>query len=94
MKNAVINIKTTKDVKENARKVAKELGLSLSDVLNASLRNFVRTRTVVFSSVPEMTPELESIIGIAEKDIKAGKNLSPTFSSSKEMLDYLHKLCK
>ena len=44
----IINIKTEKEVKENAQRLAKELGLSLSDVLNASLRNFIRTREVYF----------------------------------------------
>ncbi len=51
---SVINIKTEKEVKENAQKIAKELGLSLSDVVNASLRNFIKTREVHFYAVPKM----------------------------------------
>jgi len=42
----VIHIKADKEIKENAAKVAHELGLNLSDVINASLRTFIRTRTV------------------------------------------------
>ena len=44
----IINIKTEKEIKENAQSIAKEMGISLSDVINASLRNFIRTREVYF----------------------------------------------
>lgn len=92
MQKAVINIKTDKEVKANVQKIAEELGISLSDVINASLRNFIRTREVRISSVPQMTPELEKLLGPIEKDIGERKNLSPVFSSSEEVEDYLHSL--
>ncbi len=88
----LINIKTDKEVKENAKKAAGELGLSLSDVINASLRNFIRTREVYISAVPRMTPELEKLLGPIEKDLKNKKNLSPALSSSAEAADYLDSL--
>ena len=88
----VINIKTDENIKKGAQKLAKELGLSLSDVINASLRNFVRTREVYFSAVPRMTAELERFLGVVESDIKKGKNLSPAFSSSEEIKNYLDKI--
>ena len=88
----VINIKTDKEIKENAQKIAKDVGLSLSDVINASLRNFIRTREVYFSAIPRMTPEFERLVGKLEKDIKDKKNLSPTFSSSEKINDYLDNL--
>ena len=87
--NTVIHIKADKEVKENAQRAARELGLSLSDIINASLRNFIRTREIIFSSVPQMTPELERLLGRVEKDIKGGRNLSPTFKSAQEAIDYL-----
>jgi len=88
----IINIKTDKEVKENAQKLAKALGLSLSSVLNASLRNFIRTREVYFSAIPRMIPEFERFLGKVEKDIKEKKNLSPAFSSPEEINDYLDNL--
>ena len=54
----VIHIKADKEVKENAQKAAKDLGLTLSDVINASLRNFIRTRDIVFSDITQINPEL------------------------------------
>lgn len=88
----VINIKINKEIKENAQKLARELGLSLSDVLNASLRNFLRTREVYFSAIPRMTPEFERFLGNVEKNIKEKKNLSPAFSSLDQINDYLDNL--
>lgn len=85
----VIHIKADKEVKENAAKAAHELGLNLSDVINASLRNFIRTREVYFSHVPKMTPELEKLLDKVEKDIKNKRNLVGPFSTAEEMDRYL-----
>lgn len=88
----VIYIKTDKEVKENAQKLASSLGLNLSDVINASLRNFIRTREVYFSSIPKMTLEFERLLGPIDEDIKRGKNLSPEFDNEEEMDAYLNSL--
>ncbi|MBI2327537.1 hypothetical protein HYU92_04430 [Candidatus Curtissbacteria bacterium] len=85
----VIHIKSDKEVKENAQKLARELGLSLSAVINASLRNFIRTREVYFSHTPRMTPELEKLLDRVEEDIKKGRNLSPRFKSVEESIEWL-----
>jgi len=88
----VIHIKSDKEVKENAQRAAKELGLTLSDVINASLRNFIRTREVIFSHTPRMTPKLEKIIAKVEKDIKSKKNIYGPFHSAKEANEFLDSL--
>lgn len=85
----MINIKADREVKREAQRLAKKLGLSLSDVMNASLRNFIRTREVRISDIPHMTPELEKLIGIAERDRKVGKNISPILKTSEEVERYL-----
>ena len=88
----VIHIKADKEVKENAAKVARDLGLNLSDVINASLRNFIRTREIYFSHTPRMTPELEKLLDKVEADIKNKRNLSKAFSTPEEMDEYLDSL--
>lgn len=88
----LINIKTDKEVKENAQKLARELGLSLSDVMNAALRNFIRTREVTFSALPRMTSELEKLIGRARQDFQEKKNITGPFSTAKEAEAYLDSL--
>lgn len=88
----VIHIKTDKEVKENAQRAASDLGLTLSDVINASLRNFIRTRKVIFSDTPVMTPELEKLLDGVEEDIKYNRNLSGPFSTPEEIDAYLDSL--
>ena len=88
----MINIKADKEVKENAQQVARELGLPLSSVINAFLKEFIRTRSLSVSAVPQMSPALERILHDVESDIAANKNVSPTLQSADEIGDYLDKL--
>ena len=85
----IINIKADKEIKEGAQKVAKELGLPLSTVLNAYLKQFIRNREAYFSVAPHMTSELEKLTVMARQDYKKKKNLSPLFSSAKKAVLYL-----
>lgn len=88
----VINIKTDKEVKKDAQKIASNLGFSLSAIVNAYLKQFVRNKEVYFSMVSKMSPELENLLGIIEMDIKRKKNLSKPISSQKELELYLSYL--
>ncbi len=88
----VINIKTDKEVKKNAKKVAGDLGFSLSAVINAYLKQFVRNKEVYFSVIPSMSSNLEKLLGEIEKDIDSKKNISPRFSSPKEINKHLSSL--
>ena len=89
MKTTMINIKTDKKVKEEAQKLAEELGFTLSAFVTASLKQFIRTRSVEFSAGYRMTPYLEGIIKEVEEDIKKNKNMSPIFTNAKDMDAYL-----
>jgi len=91
MKTNII-AKIDKKIKLQAQEVAHELGLSLSDLVNVSLRQIIRDKAVSISIVPRMTPYLERIVAQVEKDYRVGKNLSPAFSSGKEMDKYLDSL--
>ena len=68
-----VNIKLDQDIKEAAQRRAKELGLSLSSVVNATLSQFARTGTLELSSAPKMTPFLEDLVKEARQDYEAGK---------------------
>ena len=87
-----INIKADKEVKENAQEVARDLGVPLSVVINAFLKEFIRNRSFSFSAVPKMTPYLEKILGVVETDIKKSTNMSKIFSTAKEANDHLDDL--
>ncbi len=88
----VINIKADKEVKETAQKIAKDLGLPLSTIINAYLKQFIRNKSVYFSSSSKISPELEKLLGVVEKDIKNKENISRNFSSVNELSNYLDSL--
>lgn len=50
--DTTILIKTKKDIKVKAQELAKDLGLSLTDVINASLRQFVINQGITISKLP------------------------------------------
>lgn len=88
--NTLINIKADKEVKAQAQNIAKELGLPLSAVINAYLKEFVRERRVTFSVEPELRPEIGKLLEKAGRDFKAKKNISRPFKTAAEMDRYLN----
>ena len=88
----MINIKTEKEIKTNTQKLAKEMGFSLSALINTYLKQFLRNKEVYFSSASKMSPELEDFLGKIGFDIQRDRNISPSFSSKKELGEYLTSL--
>lgn len=89
MNTAVINIKTDSRLKEEAQKIAKDLGFSLSSLMNAYLRQLVKAKTVHFSLNEEPTPYMLNSLKESEADIKAGK-VSPSFDEAEEAIAWLN----
>ncbi len=87
MKTSALSIKIDPKVKRDASKVADELGFSLSAIVNASLKNLVRTKTISYSLL-EPTPLLQSAIASARADRAQGKSIGP-FSSVKDTMKSL-----
>lgn len=88
----LLSIKTEPEVKAQAKKLANELGLTLSALVTAQLKQAIRAKKVTFSTESYTpTPYLEKILEKAERDIKAGKNLSPTFDNVEDAIAWLHK---
>lgn len=92
MNTASIFIKTDPRVKEEARKTAEELGFSLSSIINAFLRQFVKTKTINFSALSEEEPSgyLIETLRKSEEDIRRGR-VSPDFYDTKEAIAWLNK---
>ena len=82
----IINIKADKDVKEKAQKTAKQIGLPLSTVINAFLKQFILERSVTFSVPLRPTKWLQKVLLEAEKDFKKGVNIKGPFYSAKELM--------
>ena len=70
MNTSVITVKTPSEVKTKAQEVAKELGFSLSSLVNAYLRQLVKTKTVHFSLPEEPSPFLLNSLKESKEDIK------------------------
>ena len=86
----VINIKTDTKVKKEAQKVAKELGLPLSVVINSYLRQFIRTKEIHLSAEGKLKPEAKRRLDRLARDAREGKNLSPEFKSAQDAVRYLN----
>lgn len=81
----LISVKIDKDIKTRAQNLTQELGIPLSTLVNAYLRQFVREKKAVFTSAWQMSPELEKMLGPIENDIRRGRNISRSISSPDEL---------
>ena len=88
----ILNVKTDKKLKAEAKKVAEELGVPLSTVINAFLKQFVRDKEITLSANQfRPTPYLESILEQAQKEYGAGDFVGP-FTSGKDFITHLKTL--
>ena len=83
-----VNLKIDPKVKIMAQKRARDIGLSLSSVVNASLKQFANTGELQLSSRYRMTPQLEKTLIEARAEYEKGKSFGP-FKTVKEMFDSL-----
>ena len=72
--HTILNVKTDKKLKAEAKKVSEELGVPLSTVINAFLKQFVRDREITFSANKlRPTPYLIECIEEARREYEAGE---------------------
>ncbi|MCX6712462.1 MAG: type II toxin-antitoxin system RelB/DinJ family antitoxin, partial [Candidatus Vogelbacteria bacterium] len=84
---AVINIKTNPKIKKQAQAVASDLGLSLSAVINAYLRQLVRDRKVEYEMESYPSPDLVKSIKEARLEYERGELQS--FTKIDDMIKFL-----
>jgi len=89
--HTILNIKTDKKLKAEAKKVSADLGVPLSTVVNAFLKQFVREKEITLSiNQYRPTPYLESILETAQAEYKAGE--VSRFKSGDDLINHLRKL--
>jgi len=81
--NYLLDSKIDSNIKKDAQKMARELGLSLSSVVNVTLRQFARTGELEISAAPKATLYLENLVKDARCEFEKGKSRGP-FTSSEE----------
>ena len=87
--NTTLLLKTDKALKDEASRVAKELGVPLTTVINAYLRQFVRDRKISLSMEPQLSQKkLKELIAIsAEMDY--GRNIGIKTNDPKKLFEHL-----
>lgn len=87
----VLNVKVDEKLKRDAQTAAKAIGLPISTVVSAGLREFVRTRSITISDEPRLKPEIEAELLAIEQDITKRKNLSPSFTNLEDARRWLDR---
>ncbi|MGH7142216.1 MAG: hypothetical protein ACREF5_01945 [Candidatus Saccharimonadales bacterium] len=88
----IINLKVNKSLKHEAQEVANEIGVPLTTVVTASLKEFVRSRSLTLSAFPRLKPEIEKELGVAINDYKKGRNTSKVYSKHEDVASHLSTL--
>ena len=92
MNQIPVTVKIDASLKKDAQKLAKNLGLSLSAIVENKLREAVRERRIVFEETPAPNKRTAKKLLEIETDIKAGRNLSGPFATFEELEKHLDGL--
>ena len=85
----LINIRTDREVKTRAQQVAKQIGIPLSTIINAYLKQFSREQRVDFALPLRPNKKTAALLRQADEDYKKGRNISPVFERAEDAIAYL-----
>lgn len=83
-----IHVKIESDIKDQAQKTAEELGLSLSAVMKALLKQFIRTQRLSVGVGEEPSTYMIEALKKSNKEYK-DSNTSPSFTNVKDSFKWL-----
>lgn len=86
----MLNIKTDVSVKRAAQKVAKEIGVPLSTVVNAQLKRFIAERQLTLRAPEIPNAKTRKILDEAREDFRKGRNTSPGFDNIEDAIAWLN----
>ncbi len=87
---AVINLKTDPVLKKTVQKIADELGVSVSAVLNNELQRFARERSVTFELAEVPNAKTAKLMEQSRRQIAAGDYYA--FETEEESSEFLRKI--
>jgi len=91
MNTTALYVKIEPKTKKEAQKVAEDLGLSLSAVVNGFLKQFIKTKTITFSAHDEIPNKATRLLlRQADEEYRKGKT-SPAFKTGEESITWLEK---
>ena len=80
--------KTDKNLRDKAKAVAQDLGVPLTTVINALLKQFVRDRKIVISSEPSPSRAKLALWESISAEMDNGKDRK--FTSADDLIEHLH----
>ncbi len=86
----LISIKIDRDTKTRAQMVAKDIGLPLSTLVNAYLKQFVREKRVDFALPLRPNKKTAKLLDRGRTDYKKGRNIAGPFATAEDMEAYLN----
>jgi addiction module RelB/DinJ family antitoxin len=90
MKTATINVKTESELKRRAQAFAKSTGMSLSDVVNLSLRQVIKQGQLIIEESLEPSRYLKTAIKQARKQRQKGEYKS--FNKANDAVSFVRNL--
>jgi addiction module RelB/DinJ family antitoxin len=91
MNTAIVNIKTDPETKKQLQAFAAQVGLPVSALLNAQIKQILRTGQLEFSTQLEPNAHLVKVMQQAEENLVKDQNITHT-NNTKEALDHLDAL--
>ena len=88
--STTITVRVEQEVKIEAQRLAKELGLSLSSLINAFLKQLIREKKLKFTISEEPSEYTLRAIKKSEEELKSGKAYK--FSDPKKAVEFIDKL--
>ena len=88
MTKSVLAVRVDNQTKIKARKLARDAGLSLSDLINWQLKTIVSQGLVDIPT--KLNPKFEKQLERIDADIKAGRNLKGPFKTGAELSQALN----
>lgn len=88
--STVLNVKIDPIVKNKAHKIAEDLGMSLSGVVNVYLRELIRTKTIT-ASLQNEEPSESLLLAMREAQDDYANKRYVSFDSGTKAIEYLRR---
>ncbi|MCR4334545.1 MAG: hypothetical protein NUV47_02365 [Patescibacteria group bacterium] len=90
--DTTLMIKTNKKLRDEAKLVALELGIPLTTVINAMLKQFVREKKFSISAVSAPTKERRLLWEHISSEMDTNKSILKSFSNADNLIKHLKLL--
>lgn len=90
----ILHIKTDTKVRDGVEKLAKQNGLTITALVNISLRSLINHPVIELDLAPLPNLKTQKVINQARKDYKTGKNIKGPYTSAEEINSHFSKLIK